>query len=105
MPEDTNRSSLNVPVLASARDMRQHPKQSSTTTLTLNSNSPEHLAILTYLGRLARERFYGTLCLEFAKGEISLVRTTASVRPWDLVDAESPAVALGTLGTLDGGAQ
>ncbi len=87
-----------VPSIASARAMRS-PGTTSTTTLTLNSHSHEHLAVLQYLQRLARERFYGTLCLEFAKGEISLVKTTASVRPWDLVGAESPAVALSTLAT------
>jgi hypothetical protein len=99
MPEDNKTSSSRlVSVLASARDMRQHPKQSSTTTFTLNSNSAEHLALLQYLQRLAREKFFGQLCIEFVKGEINIVRVQQSLKPWDLASAESPATTLGTAG-------
>ena len=102
MPEDNKSSSS--PTLASARNMPLRPAGSTTTTLTLNSQSPEHLALLQYLQKLSREKFFGSVSLEFVKGEINLVKTTASYKPWDLASAESPQTALSTLGgTATGG--
>lgn len=104
MPEDNKRSSSPIaPPLASVRDMRHTARPSTTTTVTLSHQSPEHLAVLQYLQRLAREKFFGQICIEFVKGEINLVKATASYKPWDLANAESPQTALSTLGGTTGG--
>jgi len=100
MPDDSKRTSS--PSIASARRVRTG---TSSTTLTLNSKSPEHLALLQYVQRLSRDKFFGQLCLEFVKGEINIIRVQQSLKPWDLAGAESPATTLGTLGASDGGNQ
>jgi hypothetical protein len=58
----------------------------------------QYLPLLRYVQRLHAERFFGDLLIQFTKGDITLIRVEQTLKPWDLADAESPAMTLGTAG-------
>jgi hypothetical protein len=59
---------------------------------------PQYVGIIRYFERLAAERFFGDVVIQFTKGELTLVRVEQTLKPFDLVGAESPATTLGTTG-------
>lgn len=102
MPEDNKTSSSLTPPLASAHDMRRAARPGTLRNLT-SRGTDSYGDLLRYVQRLHDERFFGALVIEFVKGEINVIRVNQSLKPWDLASAESPATALGTLGTTNGG--
>ena len=47
--------------------------------------SPEVEALLSLLGQLERERFFGEVQLSFQNGMLTLVRQTRTIKPSELV--------------------
>lgn len=91
---------------AASSNIPSHPNSGVGTTIkTLSARiiPEQYVPLLRYVQRLAAERFFGDVVIQFTKGEITLIRVEQTLKPFDLAEASSPASVLGTTTAVEGG--
>jgi hypothetical protein len=89
-------------IYSSLNPSQPEPRSETIKNISARMIPPQYVGIIRYFQRLAAERFFGDLIIGFTKGEITLVRVEQTLKPFDLVGAESPAATLGTAGVAGG---